>query len=162
MKLDAELQRQMSEIVGDEGLEHLATEVVGSGPSTIIRVVVDGPDGVTLDQCAEVSRQVSALLDVEDPIRHRYSLEVSSPGLDRKLFSPGDYERFAGRRVKVRMRPSYRAHKVLTGELVGLNGATLRVRADSSEVIDVPFDEVFETRLEVDWSSILKEGKSRP
>jgi ribosome maturation factor RimP len=162
MKLSHDTERQLAAMTEDEGLELLAIEVVGSGSKTILRLVVDGPDGVTLDDCATISRQASALLDVDDPASHAYSLEVSSPGVERKLYSRNDYERFSGRRVKIRMQPSYRDLRVAAGELVGIDGDTIRLRIDSSELLELPFEEVFETRLDVDWSEIMKEGKTRP
>jgi ribosome maturation factor RimP len=162
MKLSHDTERQLAAMTEDEGLELLAIEVVGSGSKTILRLVVDGPDGVTLDDCATISRQASALLDVDDPASHAYSLEVSSPGVERKLYSRNDYERFSGRRVKIRMQPSYRDLRVAVGELVGIDGDTIRLRIDSSELLELPFEEVFETRLDVDWSEIMKEGKTRP
>jgi ribosome maturation factor RimP len=162
MRLDASIERLLTEVVAAEGLELLATEVVGSGSKMILRMVIDGPEGVTLDTCAIVSRQASAILDVEDPIQHSYSLEVSSPGLDRKFYSREDYRRFAGHQVTIRMRPSYRSHRVVTGELIGVEDDQLRIRLPSHEVVALPYDEVFETRLEVDWNAIMREGKARP
>ena len=161
MKLEQEIQRQLAAMVADEGLELLATEVVGSGPKTLVRLIVDGPEGVSLDQCAHVSRQASAMLDVADPFTHAYILEVSSPGLDRKLYSEADFGRFEGQRVKVRMKPSYRERRVVVGELIGLEGDRVAVRTDT-ETVELPFHEVFEARLDVDWEQIMKEGKSRP
>ena len=161
MKLDDTVQAQLSALVADEGLELLATEVVGSGPKTILRLVVDGPDGVNLDQCATVSRQASAILDVDDPIHHRYTLEVSSPGLDRKLYRPEDFEKFVGERIKVRMEPTYREHRTVTGELLGKRENSVSIFDDSGREIELPIQEIFEARLEVDWNSIMKEGKSR-
>ena len=162
MKLDPTLQRELGELVADEGLTLLSTEVVGNGPKTVLRLVVDGPDGVTLDQCASVSRQASAMLDVEDPISHTYTLEVSSPGLDRKLYCPEDYQRFSGRTVKIRMEPSYRAHRVVVGTLNGMDGSSVEVTTADGERLSLPADQVFEARLEVDWKEIMKKGKSRP
>ncbi|MCU0305351.1 MAG: ribosome maturation factor RimP [Thermoanaerobaculales bacterium] len=161
MKLSRQTIDELAAIAADEGLELLATEVVGSGPRTVLRLVVDSPAGVTLDQCTAVSRQASALLDVEEPIRHRYTLEVSSPGLDRKLYSAGDYERFAGRRVRVKMQPGYRDQRLVVGELVGLAGEIVRVVDDRAGAVELPLGEVFETRIEVDWDAIMKEGKNR-
>ena len=161
MKLDQRLVDQLAAIAADEGLEMLAAEVVGSGPKAVLRLVVDSPDGVGLDQCSAVSRQASALLDVADPIRHAYTLEVSSPGLDRKLYSRADYVRFAGSRVTVRMQPGYREHRVVTGLLLGLDGDTVTVRDDSAGPVELPLDQVFEARIEVDWDAIMKEGKHR-
>ncbi len=161
MKLDDTAQEQLTAMVAEEGLELLATEVVGSGPQTILRLVVDGPDGVSLDKCASVSRQASAMLDVEDPIHHHYTLEVSSPGLDRKLYNVEDYKQYVGHRVRIRMAPSYREHRTVVGELLGTRQETVRVFDDSGQEILLPIDEIFEARLEVDWNSIMKEGKSR-
>ena len=161
MKLDRKTTEQIAAIAADEGLDLLATEVVGSGPKSVLRLIVDSPDGVTLDQCSAVSRQTSALLDVEDPITHAFTLEVSSPGLDRKLYSADDYTRFSGERVTVRMRPSYRELRVVTGELGGIENGVVLVTDDSNGVVHLPLDQVFETRIEVDWDAIMKEGKNR-
>lgn len=162
MRLDEAVERELTELVAGEGLELVATEILGSGPRMVLRLVIDGPDGVSLDRCAEISRQASAILDVSDPIRHPYSLEVSSPGLDRKLYRREDFARFAGRAVKVRMEPSYRAHRVLVGELLGLEGEEVRLRIAAGDEVVLPYDRIFEARLEVDWSAIMKEGKTRP
>jgi ribosome maturation factor RimP len=162
MKIDQALQDQLAALVADEGLELLATEVVGSGSKTVLRLVIDGPDGASLEKCASISRQASAILDVEDPIQHHYTLEVSSPGLDRKLYSEADFDRFAGRRVTVRMKPTYREHRLLSGELAGLlDGGIVRLVVDNGQHVNLPYDEIFEARLEVDWNSIMKEGKTR-
>ena len=162
MRLDQAVIDKLAAIAADEGLEMLAAEMVGNGPKAVLRLVVDGPDGVNLDQCSAVSRQASALLDVEDPIRHAYTLEVSSPGLDRKLYGPGDYDRFAGRRVKIRMQPGFREVRVVTGELIGIEDRSVLVHDDSRGHLSLPLDEVFEARIEVDWDAIMKEGKHRP
>ncbi len=161
MRLDEDVKGQLARLVASCGLELLAVEVVGAGPRTVLRLVVDGLGGVTLDQCAEVSRQASAMLDVSDPIAHAYTLEVSSPGLDRKLYCREDYERFAGHGVRVRMQPSYRQHRVVTGELLGLDGDDVRLRTEDGAELRLPLAEVFEARLEVEWRSLFGEGKSR-
>jgi ribosome maturation factor RimP len=161
MKLDSAIQEQLAALVAEEELRLLATEVVGSGSKMVLRLVVDGADGVSLDQCAAISRQASVILDVEDPIGHRYTLEVSSPGLDRKLYDRSDFDRYAGHRIKVRMAPSYRDHRVVVGELIGLEGENVCIHAESGTEIELPVDQVFEARLEVDWNAVMKEGKSR-
>ncbi|MCU0232841.1 MAG: ribosome maturation factor RimP [Thermoanaerobaculales bacterium] len=161
MKLDQAIQDQLAAMVAAEGLELLATEVVGSGPKTVLRLVVDGPEGVDLDRCATVSRQASAILDVEDPIQHHYVLEVSSPGLDRKLYRPLDYERFTGRRVRLRLKPGYREHRMVVGQLMGLEGDAVRVESDTGQELRFRLEDIFEARLEVDWNSIMSEGKTR-
>ncbi len=162
MQLDPTIRDMLASLVEGEGLELLEVEVVGHGPKTVLRLVVDAPAGVTLDQCASVSRQASALLDVEDPIAHRYTLEVSSPGVERKFYSEGDYRRFAGHRVKVRMHPEFREYRVVTGELLGIEQGTVRVMTDEGEAVELPLESVFETRLQVDWKALMSERKCRP
>ena len=162
MKLDASLENELAELAAGEGLELLAAELVGSGPRSVLRLVIDGPSGVTLDQCADISRQASAILDVSDPIRHAYTLEVTSPGLDRKLYRRQEYTQFAGRKVKVKMDPGYRTHRVVVGELIGLEGDEVRLRTPAGDDVSLPLDRVSEARLEVDLNAVLKEGKSRP
>ena len=163
MRLDSNIEQELGELVADEGLDLLATEMVGSGSKAVLRLIVDGPSGVTLDQCASISRQASAILDVSDPIQHSYTLEVSSPGLDRKLFDRSDFDKFTGRRVKIRMEPSFRTHRVVEGDLVGPNGDEVVIRTEGGEDVALPFDEIFEARLQVDWNHIMqKKGKNRP
>jgi len=161
LNLDHKTVEQIAAIAVDEGLELLAAEMVGRGPKAVLRLVVDGPDGVTLDQCSAVSRQASALLDVDDPIKHTYTLEVSSPGLDRKLYSADDYTRFAGRQIKVKMKPGFREHRVVNGTLLGIDDGMVRVEAEGLGPVPLPLEQVFEARLDVDWDAIMKEGKNR-
>ena len=156
-----ELHNELAAMVRAEGLELLEAQVVGSGPKTVLRLIVDGPAGVTLDQCARVSRQASAFLDVEDPFSHRYTLEVTSPGIERKLYSEADYRRFAGRRVKVRMKPGFREHRVITGELLGIEDRLVRVMTEGGDMVELPVESVFETRLQVDWQALMRERKCR-
>ena len=161
MRLKEALQTELAAMVHDEGLELLEVEVVGSGPKTVLRLIVDGPAGVTLDQCARVSRQASAFLDVEDPFSHTYTLEVSSPGIERKLYSRADYRRFAGHRVKVRMKPEFREHRVVTGELLGIENGVVRVMTAAGDTVELPLESVFESRLQVDWKALMRERKCR-
>lgn len=160
MRVSPELAQQLRDLVAGEGLDLVATEVVGSGPRSVLRLIVDGPDGVTLDACATVSRQASILLDVEDPASHSYTLEVSSPGLDRKLYSKNDFETFSGRRISVKMVPSFRAYRQVSGRLRGLDGDTVKLTTDAGDDLEMAFDDIFEARLDVDWQEMLKKRKN--
>lgn len=102
--LRGDLRRMLEPGAKALGFELVDVELEGSGRRAILRVYIDGPEGVGLDDCAAVSRQLSAILDVEDPIKGSYTLEVSSPGLDRPLVRPEDFRRFAGETVKLRTR----------------------------------------------------------
>ena len=160
MALNVSITEQLRSLVESEGLGLVATEVVGSGPKSILRLVVDGPEGVSLDKCATISHQASVILDVEDPLAHGYTLEVSSPGLDRKLISAEDFNRFSGHRINVRMAPSFRHHRTVVGELAGFEDGVVSVTTDEGDRVDLPFDEVFEARLEIDWDQMMKKRKS--
>ena len=124
----------VSPILADYGIELVELEYRREGHSMLLRLFIDKPGGVTLDDCSEVSREVSALLDVEDPIVSAYRLEVSSPGLDRPLRKPADFARFAGQQVKLKTRglldPDQRGHrrKTFVGELLGLVEGQVRLR----------------------------------
>jgi ribosome maturation factor RimP len=97
-KLSPELRTELESVAGAHGCELLDVEWSGG----TLRLILDRPEGVRLEHCEAVSKDTSALLDVADFGRGRYTLEVSSPGLDRRLYGPRDYERFTGRRVRVR------------------------------------------------------------
>lgn len=116
-EIEAELEAELAEVAASIGCELLECEFVGG----VLRLTLDRPGGVTLDDCQTVSKQVSALLDVADFGPGKYVLEVSSPGLDRKLYSARDYERFAGRQVRVTWRDPEGARKqTVVGNLTGL------------------------------------------
>lgn len=147
-KLPDDLQARLARLAHGEGVQLLAVEVTGVARKPTVRLVLDRDGGVSLADCENVSRQVSALLDAEDPFPSAYTLEVSSPGLDRKLYSDEDYTRFAGQAVRVRMRPTWRGGKLVDGVLVGKEGGTVRVRDRNDAVLELPATEVFETRLQ--------------
>ena len=104
MKLSEETTGEIRAIAAEKGCRLLAVESAGAGRFSVLRLVLERSTGdpVTLEDCETVSREVSALLDASDPVGHRYTLEVSSAGLERRLYSVEDAERFLGRRVKVK------------------------------------------------------------
>jgi len=112
------------------GYELVAVELIGSGADRTLRVYIDGPQGITVEDCAKVSRQVSAVLDVEDPISGSYMLEVSSPGLDRPLVRAGDFQRFRGSLVKVKAREAVLGRKNFTGVLSEAGADSIVVEVD--------------------------------
>jgi len=111
--------REITErVAADYGLEVVEVELRGGGKARMLRIFIDKPEGVTHEDCANLSREVGAILDVEDVVPGgAYTLEVSSPGLDRKLLKPADYERFKGSLVKVVTREPVNGSKNLEGRL---------------------------------------------
>jgi ribosome maturation factor RimP len=119
MAFDLERVRAIAQrVAASSGLEVLETELRGGGKSRMLRIVIDKPEGVTHEDCANMSREVGTILDVEDAVPGgSYLLEVSSPGLDRKLVRPADYERFMGSRVRITTREPLAGNRHFEGRL---------------------------------------------
>jgi ribosome maturation factor RimP len=145
--LPQEVLERLEKLAAGEGLELLAVEVLGVARRPTVRLVLDREGGVSLGDCESVSRQASALLDSYDPFPGRWNLEVTSPGLERKLYRDHDWERFAGRPVRVRLRPTWPGNRLIEGVLVGKSEGVVRVRDRHEVVLEVPEGQVFETRL---------------
>ena len=118
-----------------EGLGYDLVRVRFGGGAPVLQIMVERRDrsGMTVDHCAEASRTLSALLDVEDPISQAYSLEVSSPGIDRPLTRPGDFNRFAGFEARVELVDDVAGQRRFHGRLAGLDGETVRLQTDRGE-----------------------------
>ena len=148
-ELEARVATLIEPLLQREGYELVAVEILGSGPATILRVYIDKPGGISLDDCATVSEAVSAILDVEDPIESAYDLEVSSPGLDRPLRKPADYERFAGQKVKIKTYGPVEGtenRKMFPGVLKGLVGEKVSVEVEG-KLFEVPLDLIAKANL---------------
>jgi ribosome maturation factor RimP len=143
--VDLETIRAMAERVAtSEGLHLVDVELKGSNANQLLRVYIDKAAGVSHADCALVSEQLSAMLDVEDLFPGRYVLEVSSPGLDRKLTKASDFTYFVGRRARVVLKEAMGEQKVLEGRLAGFENG--RVRLDLEET----------GRQEIDLANIRK------
>lgn len=118
------------------GYELVDLELNFSGRQGILRLFIDraGSDGIGVEDCEAVSRQVSAVLDVEDPIRRDYDLEVSSPGLDRKLVKPAHFDRFAGQAVEGRFCRMMDGRRRFAGTLVGRDGPMVTIRVGNTDL----------------------------
>ncbi len=142
----ADLRKLLEPGVVALGFELVDVEMAGRHHSPTLRVYIDGPAGVNVDDCARVSRQLSALLDVEDPLPGQYTLEVSSPGLDRPLVTPQDFRRFIGETIKVKMQPPLLGRKNFSGRLVDVTADHVVVEVDE-EHFDLAFDGMERARL---------------
>jgi len=127
------------------GIELVAVELSG-GDSSIVRVYIDTPNGVTVDDCAKASRQFSAILDVEDPISNKYTLEVSSPGMDRPLAKPIHFKAVVGQDVKIKMATLVDGRRRFTGELIEATEEFAVVEVDG-EQSELPYSDMDRARL---------------
>jgi ribosome maturation factor RimP len=150
MALEIDRVREICErVAADFGLEVVEVELKGGGKARTLRIYLDKPGGVTLDDCATVSREVGTILDVEDVITGQYTLEVSSPGLDRKLLKAADYERFTGSLVKLQTRDAINGSRNFQGRLQGLR--------DGRVMLEVPAKKkVPAAQVEVELSNVEK------
>lgn len=116
------------------GLEYLA-----QGKKSVLRLFIEKPEGVLIEDCEAVSRQVSSVLDVEDPIKSEYTLEVSSPGMDRRLYKLDQYAAFVGQQVAVKLRMAFEGRKKLQGVLKGIEDDEVILEVDEEEYV-LPFE----------------------
>ncbi len=133
-------------VVESMGYELVGIEFHGSEHHGVLRVYIDQEQGITVDDCADVSRQISALLDVEDPISQAYDLEVSSPGINRPLFKLEDYERFNGSKAKIKLAVALDGRKNFSGILQGTDNQTVRINVDN-ETFELPFHDIAKAHL---------------
>ena len=134
-----------------EGLELVHWELVGPAGNFVLRIFIDKPAGVSHSDCEVVSHQVSTLLDVEDLIPNRYTLEVSSPGLERGLYKRGDYERFVGSRLKLRTVEAIDGQRNFRGRLIGIDSQNVRFDADGRGQIEIPYEKILKANIEYEF-----------
>lgn len=144
------------QVLTPQGLELVEVEYKREGRQMILRLFVDKPGGISLDDCAAVSRELSEILDVEDVIREHYTLEVSSPGLNRPLKKEADYERYAGRLVKVRTfellaDEEGNRRKTFLGDLVGLSDGVVTLTLREGQLARIPLDKIAKANLEFEF-----------
>ena len=140
-------------IIDSMGLELVELEYGRVGRDAVLRLFVDKVGGVTLDDCADLSHELSAVLDVEDVIESHYTLEVSSPGLDRPLKKVQDYERYIGRLIKVRTYDPYpdddgNKRKTFLGTLEGLVDGAVKMKLKEGQTAAIPLERVAKANLE--------------
>ena len=145
-------------VAGSYGLDIFDVQFRREAGGMVLRVRIDRPgpaasaeESVSVDDCANVSRDLSAILDVEDVVPTAYTLEVSSPGLDRPLRGVGDYERFAGRRAKLVMRQPIDGQGFFRGRLGGVDGGDVLIEAEDGRTHRVPIGVITRAHLEVEF-----------
>ena len=136
-----QLQALRAPVVEALGYECWGVEFISQGLHSVLRVYIDRPEGILIDDCEAVSRQVSGILDVEDPISGEYTLEVSSPGMDRPLFTLEQFAKHAGEQVKIRLRSPYEGRRNYQGILRGVEEQDVVVLVDDHEYL-LPIDSI--------------------
>lgn len=132
-KFEHKLTEMLRPAVEETGKELLGVEFISAGNHSVLRLFIDHENGIDVDDCAEVSRQVGAILDVEDPISSEYSLEVSSPGLDRPLFEKAQFEAVVGETVEAKISMPLNGRRKFKGKLVAVENESLIVMVDNEE-----------------------------
>lgn len=145
-----QLQDLLEPAVGALGYELLGIEHLAQGRHSLLRLYIDSPDGITVEDCERVSHQVSGVLEVEDPIKGQYTLEVSSPGLDRPLFKLAHYERFVGEVVSLRLARPIEGRRKFKGRLLSLREGLVVVDVDGTEM-ELPFEDIEKAHLVPQW-----------
>jgi ribosome maturation factor RimP len=133
-------------VLAQLGYELVELEYAAGRTSAVVRIFIDQAAGISVDDCERVSRDVAALLDVDDPIPTAYTLEVSSPGFDRVLRTPAHFERFVGERIFVELQAPRAGRKRYTGILKSVAAARIELEVDK-QTVDVPFGEIAKARL---------------
>ncbi len=132
---ETQIQQLLEPTVEAMGYELWGIEYLSQGRHSTLRVYIDAENGITVDDCAAVSEQVGSVLDVEDPITGEYTLEVSSPGMDRLLFKPEQYPAYVGEIVDLRLRSPFEGRRKFRGILKGIEGEDIVVQVDDHEYL---------------------------
>jgi ribosome maturation factor RimP len=149
-----ELSQLLEPAIADLGLELVGIEFSPNAGGSLLRVYIDeGERGVTIDDCERASREISALLDVNDPVAGRYTLEVSSPGLERPLFTPAHFERFLGEQVKVSVNLPLEGRRRFQGRIDAVDGERVTIDQDGRPV-EIAHANIAKARLVPDYAAL--------
>ena len=148
------LTNLLQPLVEDLGYEFVGLEQSSNPKNPVLTVYIDSEGGISLEDCERVSREVAALLDVEDPIPGQYNLEISSPGLDRPLFTPEQFERFAGENVKLSLYAPQDGRRKFKGRILGMAGDQVKLDLDGTEVM-LDMGNVAKARLVPEYDNLF-------
>ena len=142
----ARLTKLLQPLIEDLGYEFVGLEQSSNPKNPVVVIYIDHDRGIAIEDCEKVSREVAALLDVEDPIPGQYSLEVSSPGLDRPVGKLNDFMRFMGHRAKIRLATAVQGRQNFTGVLAGVIEEMVQLQVDD-ETVSLNFKDISRARL---------------
>ena len=153
------LNELIQPLVEDLGYEFVGIEYNNNPKNSVLRIYIDNENGVDIKDCETVSRETAALLDVKDPIKSQYNLEISSPGLARPLFTMAHYDEFTGEQAKVTVFAPLDGRRKFAGPILGVSENTVRIDQDGVEV-SIEFDNIVKAKLIPDYEKILAGHKT--
>ncbi|MBU0551187.1 ribosome maturation factor RimP [Myxococcota bacterium] len=150
-QIPSRIREAIEPVIGASELDLLGVELSQEGRRAILWVFIDHPDGVTIDDCARVSPEISAALDVDDPLADAYELRVSSPGLDRPLFCEADFEQFQGQEVQIQLSTALNGRRKFTGKIGEMEDDQVRLICADGEHL-IPLSSIHRARLRYELS----------
>lgn len=133
------------------GYELVGVEYMPQGKHSLLRVYIDKADGVDVNDCQQASQQISGVLDVDEPIKGQYTLEVSSPGMDRPLFTAEHYRRFVGEQAEVRLHTAIDGRRRFTGSIAGVENDTVLLELEQGQQVKLPLVDIDKANLKPEW-----------
>jgi len=149
----AKIEAIAERVAAPAGIEIVEIELKGGGQNRFLRISIDKPDGVTHADCELVSHEVGTILDVEDVVPGHYTLEVSSPGVERKLQKIQDFERFTGKKIKATLREPIENSRRWEGTLASCADGLITLEVGEGKSIQFPFDQVEKANLKFEWGT---------
>jgi ribosome maturation factor RimP len=159
--IEQRVERIAARAAQDRGLELVHVEVAGPSGKPIVRIFIDKPQGVTHEDCSELSLHVGTILDVEDFIPASYTLEVSSPGLERGLYKRADYERFKGQLAKLKTRAPINGQRNFRGRITSVEGEEVLFADRTNGEVRIPLASIAKANLEIDVEEEFRRAKER-
>lgn len=147
------------QVANENGLELVQTEMVGAVKDRIVRIYIDKPEGVSHEDCAIVSNKVGEIIEEEDFIPTAYTLEVSSPGLERGLYSLADFEKFTGKLARFKTYQAINRQKNYSGKIIGVEGEEIVFEDRTNGNVKIPFSAIAKANLEIDLEEEFKRAK---
>lgn len=132
------------------GIELVHVEIAGTKRDAVLRIYIDKEGGVTLDDCGAVSKQIEEVMDADDFVPSRYVLEVSSPGIERQLYSVADFVKFTGHLAKVKTKAEIDGQKTFVGPITGVEGATVSIDDRTKGIVSFEYGDVEKANLKID------------
>jgi ribosome maturation factor RimP len=138
-------------VARSEGIEIVEVELKGGGRNQLLRISIDKPEGISHNDCELISQQVGTILDVEDVLPGHYTLEVSSPGVERKLLKPKDFERFQGKKVRITLHEPVENQRNWEGTLAGFSEGVITLEPAGGKTVRIRLDQVAKANLKFEW-----------